>query len=75
MSTRGSLHEINHPANVNQTISKDEEADQSDVRAIRWAEKLILELPSSHPGRAEWLKLYGEQEEASLLRRGRADSL
>lgn len=63
------LDNINHPSNINQAISKDEEADKDNVRAIRWAEDLILQLPSSHPGRAEWLKLYGEKEEASLLRR------
>jgi hypothetical protein len=71
MNTGKTLEEINDPNKINQAISKDEEAEKGTLRALRWAEQLIIQLPTDHPGRAEWLKQFGEQEEASLLRRER----
>lgn len=44
---------------------------QSGQNRQKWAEDLILNLPSEHGGRNSWLLNYGTQKEAIALREKR----
>ena len=69
METEGTLKNINSESHVNETISRDEESGiGSTTVALQMAEDLILQLPSSHEGRREWLKQFGLSDEAKALR-------
>jgi hypothetical protein len=71
METKGTLQNINSESHVNETISRDEENSSRDnaTLALQMAEDLILQLPSSHEGRRQWLKLFGRSDEAKGLRK------
>lgn len=44
---------------------------QSRSGRLKWAEGLILQLPTNHDGRNSWLMNYGIGDEACKLREGR----
>lgn len=68
MKAKGTLDKINSEDSVNEIISRDEEASvKSNSPALQIAEDLIRQLPVSHEGRNEWLKNYGQSEEARKL--------
>lgn len=46
---------------------------QSGTSRVRWAEGLILQLPSGHEGRDSWLLNYGEGEESDSIRAAEAE--
>jgi hypothetical protein len=72
MKNRSSLDQINKAENVNQAISRDEEGEAINYsEAMQLAEDLILQLPASIEGRAEWLKRYGQSAEAKQLKNNR----
>ena len=70
MENEETLRDINNEAHVNETISRDEERAGDTVLGLRMAEDLILSLPSTHEGRNQWLKLFGESDQARALRGG-----
>ena len=71
METEGTLGDINSETHVNETISRDEENPaQNTTLALQMAEDLILQLPPSHEGRRQWLRLFGQSAEAKALRGG-----
>lgn len=68
MKAKGTLDKINSEDRVNEIISRDEEASvKGSSPALHIAEDLIRQLPPSHEGRNEWLKNYGESDEARRL--------
>ena len=70
MKAKGTLDKINSEDRVNEIISRDEESPiKQSSPALQMAEDLIRQLPPSHEGRNEWLKNYGESEEARRLQR------
>jgi len=46
---------------------------QSGSSRVKWAEGLVLQLPSDHDGRNSWLLNYGRGEEAQALRNAHKD--
>ena len=71
MEDESTLDRINREDHVNETISRDEESPvKEDNPAMQQAEDLILQLPTSHRGRRDWLSKYGRSEEARKLRTG-----
>lgn len=53
---------------TNRAILKTGAEIQSGLDRQRWAELLILQLPSGHDGRNSWLLNYGVSDEAQALR-------
>lgn len=68
MERSNTLDSINSEDRVNDIISRDEEAPLTDSgSALRMAEDLILQLPSAHEGRRQWLMQFGQSAEAKAL--------
>lgn len=70
MKPKNTLEQINNEEKVNAVISHDEESAVKDTAmALEMAEALIVQLPEKFLGRAEWLKRFGQLQEAQNIRR------